>query len=104
MKNLTVKNVKILNNVKYKNQPTQAPKRANSVSFSLEWNKTVVQSQYSRCFFELLQAALDFNDFVWRETGRERLLHIQTLPFCHSQVSECLAAFLPYNTCLAFET
>lgn len=82
MKNLTVKNMKTFNNVKYKQMnkqqqhpPTPHPPKANSVFFSLLWNKRMVQSQYSCCFFELLQTALDFNDFGEMKGGE-----IITLP------------------------
>lgn len=47
--------------------------------------------QHSHFFFELLQEALDFNDFGERKWGE--ITAPPNSPFL-SQVSECLAAFL----------
>lgn len=81
-----------------KNKQANTPlKKSNSIFFPLIWNKEMVQ--YSCFFFELLQDALDFNDFGERKGGE--IITPPNSPFL-SQVSECLAAFLPYNICLAF--
>lgn len=85
MNNLLVMNEKIFNNVKYKkkiNKQTPPSKEANSIFFPLIRSKQMVQ--YSCFFFELLQEALDFNDFGERN-GRE-IIAPPTSPFL-SQVS-----------------
>lgn len=101
MKNLPVKNGKIFNNVKYKKQGTnQNPKKASSVFFSLVWNKTMVQSQCSCCFFELLPAALDFNDFGEREEG-EIITHPNS-PFLSLTGERVLGCFSPSQYLFGF--
>lgn len=88
-------------NIKSKQASNQNPKKANSVFFSLVWNKTMVQSQYSCCFFELLQAALDFNDFLWREGGGEIITHPNS-PFLSLTGERVLGCFSPSQYLFGF--
>lgn len=71
-------------------QTNKTPKKANSVFFSLVWNKPMVQSQYLHCSSELLRAALDFNDFGEREGGGI-ITHPNSLPVTHRWVLGCFS-------------
>lgn len=84
-----------MSNTKNKQANKHSPQKANSIFFPLILNQqTVIYS----CFFcELLQDALDFNDFG-EGGGRDHYSSKLSL----SITGECLAAFLCCNICLPF--